>query len=80
MTEVCCFSRPAEERLEIVECDLENQSTIRSAIASASIVMCCIGASEKEVLDITGPYRIDYKATSNLIQEGIIQLFHQILD
>ncbi|KAF3338362.1 Protein TIC 62 [Carex littledalei] len=66
---VVCSS-PAEERLEIVECDLENQNTIRPAIANASIVMCCIGASEKEVFDITGPYRIDYKATSNLIQEA----------
>lgn len=53
-----------------MECDLENQSTIKAAIANASIVTCCIGASEKEVFDITGPYRIDYKATSNLIQEG----------
>lgn len=73
------FSRPAEERLEIVECDLENQNMIRPAIANASIVICCIGASEKEVFDITGPYRIDYKATSNLIQEGKVQSFHQIL-
>ncbi|KAF3341986.1 protein TIC 62 [Carex littledalei] len=71
---------PPEERLEIVECDLENQSTIKAAIANASIVICCIGASEKEVFDITGPYRIDYKATSNLIQEATnLKVDHFIL-
>ncbi|XP_078170952.1 protein TIC 62, chloroplastic-like isoform X5 [Carex rostrata] len=71
---------PPEERLEIVECDLENQSTIKAAIANASIVTCCIGASEKEVFDITGPYRIDYKATSNLIQEATnLKVDHFIL-
>ncbi|XP_078170949.1 protein TIC 62, chloroplastic-like isoform X2 [Carex rostrata] len=69
-----------QERLEIVECDLENQSTIKAAIANASIVTCCIGASEKEVFDITGPYRIDYKATSNLIQEATnLKVDHFIL-
>lgn len=62
---------PAVERLELVECDLENQGEIGPAIGNASIVICCIGASEKEVLDVTGPYRIDYKATVNLIDAGI---------
>ncbi|XP_019169465.1 PREDICTED: protein TIC 62, chloroplastic [Ipomoea nil] len=54
------------ERLEIVECDLE-KSNIVPALGNASTVICCIGASEKEVFDITGPYRIDYQATKNLI-------------
>ncbi|XP_031132251.1 protein TIC 62, chloroplastic [Ipomoea triloba] len=54
------------ERLEIVECDLE-KSKIVPALGNASTVICCIGASEKEVFDITGPYRIDYQATKNLI-------------
>ncbi|KAF9609998.1 hypothetical protein IFM89_019638 [Coptis chinensis] len=39
----------AVEKLEIVECDLE-QDRIEPAIANASVVVCCIGASEKEVL------------------------------
>ncbi|XP_010254987.1 PREDICTED: protein TIC 62, chloroplastic isoform X2 [Nelumbo nucifera] len=60
------------EKLEIVECDLENQDTIGSAIGDASLVICCIGASEKEVFDVTGPYRIDYQATKNLIDAAII--------
>uniref|UniRef100_A0A0E0B6Z9 NAD(P)-binding domain-containing protein n=1 Tax=Oryza glumipatula TaxID=40148 RepID=A0A0E0B6Z9_9ORYZ len=61
--------RPAAERLEIVECDLEKQaqSDIVSAIGNAAIVVCSIGASEKDILDVTGPYRIDYMATNNLI-------------
>lgn len=82
--------RPAVEKLEIIECDLENQGGIGAAIGNASIVICCIGASEKEVFDITGPYRIDYKATENLINagtehsisclinEGIILLCHHL--
>ncbi|XP_039794277.1 protein TIC 62, chloroplastic-like isoform X5 [Panicum virgatum] len=58
------------ERLEIVECDLEKQPQegIVKAIGNASLVVCAIGASEKEILDVTGPYRIDYLATSNLVQ------------
>ncbi|KAG1341795.1 protein TIC 62, chloroplastic [Cocos nucifera] len=56
------------EKLEIVDCDLENQGEISPAIGNSSIVVCCIGASEKEVFDVTGPYRIDYKATKNLIE------------
>ncbi|KAA3485629.1 Protein TIC 62, chloroplastic [Gossypium australe] len=64
------FFRPAVEKLEIVECDLEKQDTIAPAIGNASVVICCIGASEKEIFDITGPYRIDYQATKNLIDAG----------
>ncbi|XP_031478695.1 protein TIC 62, chloroplastic [Nymphaea colorata] len=60
-------STPAVKRLEIVECDLEKPSEIGPAISNSSVVICCIGASEKEVLDVTGPYRIDYQATKNLI-------------
>lgn len=55
------------DKLELVECDLEKQNQIGPALGNASIVLCCIGASEKEVFDVTGPYRIDYQATKNLI-------------
>ncbi|XP_050233743.1 protein TIC 62, chloroplastic [Mercurialis annua] len=55
------------EKLEIVECDLEKPNEIGSALGNASVVICCIGASEKEVFDITGPYRIDFQATKNLV-------------
>ncbi|KAI4295566.1 hypothetical protein L6164_035601 [Bauhinia variegata] len=55
------------EKLEIVECDLEKTNLIAPALGNSSIVVCCIGASEKEVFDITGPYRIDYQATKYLI-------------
>ena len=61
---------PAVEKLEIVECDLEKPDTIGLALGNASTVICTIGASEKEVFDITGPFRIDYQATKNLIDAG----------
>ncbi|TVU37087.1 hypothetical protein EJB05_10378 [Eragrostis curvula] len=62
-------SSPAE-KLEIVECDLEKQPQdgIVSAIGNAALVVCSIGASEKEIFDVTGPYRIDYLATNDLVQ------------
>ncbi|XWS68161.1 hypothetical protein CRYUN_Cryun04dG0067700 [Craigia yunnanensis] len=60
------------EKLEIVECDLEKQDTIVPALGNASVVICCIGASEKEVFDITGPYRIDYQATKNLTDAATV--------
>ncbi|KAK9287081.1 hypothetical protein L1049_015491 [Liquidambar formosana] len=60
------------EKLEIVECDLEKRDQIGPALGNASVVLCCIGASEKEVFDITGPYRIDYQATKNLIDAATV--------
>lgn len=63
-------SSPAIKKLEIVECDLEKPDQIGPALGNASIVICCIGASEKEIFDVTGPYRIDYLATKNLIDAG----------
>ncbi|KVI10780.1 NAD(P)-binding domain-containing protein [Cynara cardunculus var. scolymus] len=58
---------PAIEKLELVECDLEKPEQIKPALGRASTVICCIGASEKEIFDVTGPYRIDFQATKNLI-------------
>ncbi|KAK4377314.1 hypothetical protein RND71_003610 [Anisodus tanguticus] len=62
----------AIEKLEIVEFDLEKSDQIRPALGDASIVICCIGASEKEIFDVTGPYRIDYQATKNLIDAATV--------
>uniref|UniRef100_A0A2N9J6U9 NAD(P)-binding domain-containing protein n=1 Tax=Fagus sylvatica TaxID=28930 RepID=A0A2N9J6U9_FAGSY len=68
------------EKLELVECDLEKQGQIGPALGNASVVICCIGASEKEVFDITGPYRIDYLATKNLIDAATVaKVKHLIL-
>lgn len=62
---------PAVEKLELVECDLERTADqIIPALGNASVVICCIGASEKEVFDVTGPFRIDYLATKNLVDAG----------
>lgn len=65
------FLKPKSGKvLEIVECDLEDAESIEPALGNAGVVVCCIGASEKEVLDVSGPYRIDFKATANLIDAG----------
>lgn len=45
---------------------------IVSAIGNATLVVCSIGASEKEILDVTGPYRIDYMATNKLVEAGMV--------
>ncbi|KAJ0932268.1 putative NAD(P)-binding domain, NAD(P)-binding domain superfamily [Helianthus annuus] len=42
------------EKLQLVECDLEKPEQIKPALANASTVICCIGASEKEIFDVTG--------------------------
>lgn len=60
------------EKLELVDCDLEKRNQIVPALGRASVVICCIGASEKEILDVTGPYRIDYQATKNLIDAATV--------
>lgn len=65
------FIAPVQgDRIELVECDLESEDEIEEALGNAGVVVCTIGASEKEVLDVTGPYRIDFKAASNLIEAG----------
>ncbi|KAL8099533.1 hypothetical protein AgCh_031973 [Apium graveolens] len=46
----------AIKKFELVECDLEKSDQIGPAIENASTMICCIGASEKEISDITGPY------------------------
>ncbi|EEF43314.1 NAD dependent epimerase/dehydratase, putative [Ricinus communis] len=60
------------EKFEIIECDLDKPNEIGAALGNASIVICCIGAGEKEVFDFTGPYRIDYQATRNLIDAATV--------
>ncbi|GAB2218949.1 hypothetical protein Drorol1_Dr00006573 [Drosera rotundifolia] len=60
------------EKLDIVECDLEKPEEIGVALGNAWVVICCIGASEKEVFDVTGPYRIDYQASKNLIDAATV--------
>ncbi|XP_058758080.1 protein TIC 62, chloroplastic-like [Vicia villosa] len=62
----------AVEKLEIVECDLEKPDQIGSALGNASTVICTIGASEKEIFDITGPCRIDYRATKSLVNAATV--------
>eukprot|EP00898_Chlorokybus_atmophyticus_P002104 jgi/Chlat1/2895/Chrsp2S04629 len=55
-------------RLQLVEVDLEQPDTIPAALAGAGRVVCAIGASESSLLDWSGPYRIDGKATEDLVE------------
>lgn len=59
-----------DPEVDLVEVDLENAEDIGDAIGNAGVVVCAIGASEKEALKATAPYRIDFKATENLITAG----------
>lgn len=61
-------SSSEKEPVVLVECDLEKVDAIENSLENAGVVVCSIGASEKEVSDVTGPYRIDYKAAENLIK------------
>lgn len=68
------------EPVELVECDLEKEDAIEKSLGNAGVIVCSIGASEKEISDISGPYRIDYKATENLIKAGKQCLFTRRLE
>lgn len=57
------------ESLEFVKCDLEND-VIESCLGDVGVVVCIIGVSEKEILDVMGFYWIDYKVIENLIKVG----------
>eukprot|EP00249_Psilotum_nudum_P017679 c26437_g1_i2 orf=303-3329(-) len=62
------FLTPVQQKVDIVEYDLEDPETIEPALGNSGVVVCCVGASEKDSLNVTAPYRIDYRATRNLIQ------------
>lgn len=63
-------SAPQQDRVELVECNLEQADETEETLSDAGVVVCAIGASEKEVWDVTGPYRIDFLASKNLIDAG----------
>ncbi|GAX77662.1 hypothetical protein CEUSTIGMA_g5105.t1 [Chlamydomonas eustigma] len=60
--------RPSDAgRIEVVAFDLEDSESIKQALNGASRVVCAVGAPEDQVLDSTGPRRIDGEGTINLI-------------
>jgi uncharacterized protein YbjT (DUF2867 family) len=53
------------EAAELVVGDVLKPETLNSAIADATVVICATGASPS--FDPTGPYKVDYEGTKNLI-------------
>jgi uncharacterized protein YbjT (DUF2867 family) len=54
---------PAEA--ELVGGDVLQPDSLREAIADSTVVLCATGASPS--LDPTGPYKVDYEGTKNLV-------------
>ncbi|MGB3207760.1 MAG: SDR family oxidoreductase, partial [Crinalium sp.] len=50
---------------ELVTGDLFSVDSLRSAIADSTVLLCATGA--KPSLDPTGPYKVDYEGTKNLV-------------
>eukprot|EP00891_Asterochloris_glomerata_P001297 jgi/Astpho2/1297/Aster-06173 len=69
---------PAQaKRLTVVPVDLEDEGTIAAAIGNAGRVVQAIGASETNLLDTSGPKRVDGEAAINLVKAadklGVLQ-------
>ena len=50
---------------ELVTGDLFSVESLKSAIADSTVLLCATGA--KPSLDPTGPYKVDYEGTKNLV-------------
>lgn len=50
---------------ELVVGDVLNPDSLRAAIAESTVVLCATGA--RPSLDPTGPYKVDYEGTKNLV-------------
>ncbi|MEO1400675.1 MAG: NAD(P)H-binding protein [Cyanobacteria bacterium J06635_1] len=51
--------------VEVVTGDVLEPNTIRAAIADCTVMVCATGAQPS--LDVTGPYKVDYEGTKNLV-------------
>jgi uncharacterized protein YbjT (DUF2867 family) len=51
--------------VELIEGDLLNPASINTAIGDSTVVLCATGA--RPSLDPTGPYKVDYEGTKNLV-------------
>ncbi|NJL01542.1 MAG: NAD(P)H-binding protein [Spirulinaceae cyanobacterium RM2_2_10] len=51
--------------IELVQGDVGDRASLEAAIADCTVLLCATGASPS--LDPTGPYRVDYLGTQNLI-------------
>jgi uncharacterized protein YbjT (DUF2867 family) len=53
------------DTVELVLGDVLQPQTIRDAIADCTVLVCATGAAPS--LDVTGPYKVDYEGTKNLV-------------
>ena len=53
------------EAVELIEGDVLKPATFESALTNCSVLICATGASPS--LDPTGPYKVDYEGTKNLV-------------
>ncbi|MEM8807704.1 MAG: SDR family oxidoreductase [Cyanobacteria bacterium P01_G01_bin.38] len=53
------------KEVEVVTGDVLEPSTIRAAISDCTVLVCATGAQPS--LDVTGPYKVDYEGTKNLV-------------
>jgi uncharacterized protein YbjT (DUF2867 family) len=51
--------------VDLVVGDVLKPETLREAIADSTVILCATGAAPS--FDITGPYKVDYEGTKNLI-------------
>ncbi|MEB3211700.1 MAG: SDR family oxidoreductase [Leptolyngbyaceae bacterium] len=51
--------------VELVEGDVLSPESLREAIADCDVLLCATGATPS--LDPTGPYKVDYEGTTNLV-------------
>lgn len=51
--------------VELVEGDVTQKSSLQTAIAGCTVLLCATGA--RPSLDPTGPYQVDYEGTKNLV-------------
>ncbi len=65
------------EQVEIITGDVLQPNTLTAAIGDATVVFCATGA--KPSLDPTGPYKVDFEGTKNLVDAAKAQGVEQFI-
>ncbi|MDJ0674941.1 MAG: NAD(P)H-binding protein [Calothrix sp. MO_167.B42] len=53
------------DEVELVEADVTNSQSLHTALGDSTVILCATGA--KPSFDPTGPYKVDYEGTKNLV-------------
>jgi len=51
--------------IELVEADVTNSQSLHTVLGDSTVILCATGA--KPSFDFTGPYKVDYEGTRNLV-------------